>query len=1069
MPLKERKFSLVAVVAAFLVLEATAAEDAAVGIDIEQQPLPGALLEFSEQTGLQLAYVASLANGKISPGTQGRTAPEAALSDILDGTALEYQFVNEDTVAIGAGRTRRQGESKRKGNRSAPAPILLVQPEQRAGQSEADDGEDSPEEDQAGEQDNEGDPLELGVQTVTGSRLSRTSEQISNQVIVLSNEDLRNSGAPTLEQALRQLPQNINGTTEFGGAGLYATSFSERLLGTANINGSSTINLRGLGESATLVLIDGKRAGDSGLLGGFTDISEIPVSIVERVEIQLDGASAIYGSDAIGGVVNIILKKEYDLVRVTLRRTARTRGGLTEDNAAVTAGAAWGTGDVMFSGDVYKASDQDIGMTDLLGLGIQLYGYPGNVRGGPRGSPTYPREISPSLTRAARDAGVIGPDETVTRVLVPTGQDGVNLTAGDFLDSANTFRVDDGLGGGDISITPGSDRHTFRVAANQRLGDWLDMSAGISYAGRKTSSNGGPAGGNVTLNVAAENPYNPFGRDVNVDLSLLDFGTRRGTGNRESWTLDLDFSGTVGGKWDWDLRSRWASRKSAAKTTNYVNVAALNELVDETRTDPSSALNVFGNSFLTDASNASVLGGADFYHPFQRSDTSNELASSELVVRRDLLSLPAGEIRAVFGAEWRRSSVDVDYGNTYSRIIRISSPVGLAPVTSGFAEKGTRTLRAGFAEFFVPIVSKSNASPGVRDLNLTLSGRHESADGSSSSGTESNSRYQSNVWSVGLAYRPIEAVKLRVNRSTSYRAPDVAYALLSPVASPGFILDFRIGGFGFTSITNIAGGTPDLKPEESTSITAGMELSLLNGLTVSVDYHDTLFENRIAALNTLGGLFLLDAGFDTFHFQYTLDEDGRVTTFDSRPINIAYVDTRGLDYRLDYRFEISGNSFGLSANVAVTREHFEDINTYDAQPAEDLVGARIPEYRYRASLFWERPGWRLALSARTSSGVRYSYVDGIAPPPDPDIQRIHVKTDPATVVDFRGTLSISEIWSAAPAPMQDLQLAFGLNNIFKSFTKTELDPRPFDGHLGIPRNTNSARGQTYYLEISKEF
>ena len=1025
---------LMLAVLAFATAGAKAQSDEVLTLDIEPQAAGSALVKLAESSGAQIVLSGGGRSKVEVEGLQGEYRLEEALAALLTDTGLSYEFTSEN--------------------------VVVVQELEQAAEPEA-DNESSAEDD--------GEPMELPEQTVTGSRLSRTSEQISAQVIVLSNEDLRNSGAPTLEQALRQLPQNINGTTEFGGAGLYATSFSEHLLGTANINGSSTINLRGLGESATLVLINGKRAGDSGLLGGFTDISEIPVSIVERVEIQLDGASAIYGSDAIGGVVNIILKKEYDLVRVTLRRTARTHGGLTEDNAAVTAGAAWGTGDVMFSGDVYKASDQDIGMTDLLGLGIQLYGYPGNVRGGPRGSTTYPREISPSLTQAARDAGVIGPDERVTRVQIPTGQDGVNLTAGDFLDSANTFRIDDGLGGGDISITPGSDRHTFRVAANQRLGDWLDMSAGISYAGRKTSSNGGPAGGNVTLNVAAENPYNPFGRDVNVDLSLLDFGTRRGTGNRESWTLDLDLSGMVGGQWDWDLRSRWARRKSAAKTFNYVNVAALNELVDETRTDPSSALNVFGNSFLTDASNASVLGGADFYHPFQRSDTSNELASSELVVRRDLLSLPAGEIRAAFGAEWRRYSVDVDYGNTYSRIIRISSPVGLNPVTTGFSEKGTRTLRAGFAEFFVPIVSKNNAPPGVHDLNLTLSGRHESADGSSSSGTEANSRYQSNVWSVGLAYRPIEAVKLRVNRSTSSRAPDVAYALLSTVASPGFLLDFRTGGFGFTFLTNVAGGNPDLKPEESTSFTAGMELSLLNGLTVSVDYHDTRFENRIAALNVFGAFLLADAGYDIFHFQYTLDEDGRVTSFDSRPINIAYVDTRGLDYRLDYRFEISGNSFGLSANVAVTSEHFEDINTFDAEQAEDLVGVRIPESRYRASLFWERPGWRLALSARTQAGVRYSYVSGIAPPPDPDIQRIHVKTDPATVVDFRGTLSISEIWSAAPAPMQDLQLAFGLNNIFKSFTKTELDPRPYDGHLGIPRNTNSARGQTYYLEISKEF
>ena len=1071
MSLKERKFPLVAAVAAFLVLEAIAAEDAAVGIDIDQQPLPGALLEFSEKTSLQLAYVATLANGKISPGTQGRTAPEAALSDILDGTALEYQFVNEDTVAIGANRTNRQGESKRKGNRSAPEPILLAQPEQRAGQSGADDGGNSLEEDQAGEEDNQGAPLEVEVLTVIGSRLSRTSEQISAQVIVLSNEDLRNLGAPTLEQALRQLPQNINGTTEFGGAGLYSTpDFSGALLGTSNINGSSTINLRGLGESATLVLIDGKRAGDSGMLGGFTDISEIPVSIVERVEVQLDGASAIYGSDAIGGVVNIILKKDYDILRAMLRRTARTRGGLSEHNASVAAGTAWDSGNVSLSVDAYQASAQDVGRTDLNLLGVEQYAYPGNVRGR-RGTVGSPREISRGLTQAARDAGLIGPDERVRRAAIPVGQDGTGLTVDDFLATVNTFGTNEGVTES-ISVTPDSKRYTFRVAANQRIADWLQVAGGVTYSARKTSSNSRDALGEMEFEVAEENPYNPFGRDVEVDMTVLGFGTRVVSGSRDSLTLDLDFDGVLGDEWRWEIRSRFADRESEAETLNWIDKSRLNDLVDDTRSDPSNALNVFGNSFFTDGNNAEVLANGDFQVPVQRSETTNRLASSELIVKREMFSLPAGKARAALGVEWRKVSLDVDYGNTLVRVITAAAPTGAGATGEGFALKGTRTVRAGFAELFFPIFSKNNSLTGIRDLNIVLSGRHESAAGSSSAGIETNSRYQSNVGSAGLVYRPVRAVKLRVNKSTSYRAPDVAHALFPPVVSSSTILDFRTNGFRGTRIDRISGGNPALKPEESTSITGGIEIApvFLQGLTLSVDYHDTQFQNRIARLNILGSFIVADRTFDIFGYQYTLDEEGRITAWDSRASNIWRVDNQGLDYRLGYERSIGETTLLLSASLAITSSHLEDINTYDQEEAVEHVGLYVPKRKYRAAVSWVSGGWSLTLNARSKSGLAYERGQPLTLAAEGSVsQDIQVTTKPAVVVDFRGTFEINEAWSAAPGFMRNASLAFGLNNIFRSYDEVVLDPEPFAGLRGRPRGTNDVRGQLYYLEITREF
>lgn len=1067
--------TLVALVSGPISLAAQSESSAVKQFNIAAQPLDSALLEFSEQAELQLVVAAKSLQGIDTSGFKGEGTAEIVLTALLGETNLGFKTVGATITVVNGSAGDRQADEQSSRDPDEPS---ATESKDSAPRSQPADNRKLPGEEGAEEPD---DPLELAVQTVTGSRLTRNASEIPTQIIVLTSENLRNTGAPTLEQALRQLPQNINGTTEFGGSRLYSVSDkSGRLLGSSNINGASTINLRGLGESATLILVNGKRAGDSGMMGGFTDISEFPLSIVDRVEIQLDGASAVYGSDAIGGVVNVILKDDFDFRRVSLRRTGRAGGGHTEDNASVVLGTKWDTGKVMLNFDLYRSSHQNVSTTDLLGLGVHLYGYPGNVRGR-RGTPLKPREISKSLTGAAIAADAIGEDETVTRVLIPTDQDGTDLTLDDFLASANTYRTNEDTQR-DISVTPRSDRHYLRVAVDQKIFEGVDLSAAITYAKRKTGNRSGPALGNVKFDVAEENPYNPFGTDVSVDLDMADvFGTREVSGERESWSVDLDFSGEISDRWDWILRSRWANRESLAETRNFIDFGVLSDLTNSDRTDPTEALNVFGNTFLTDGNNADVLASADYQHPLQRSGTDNRLLSSEFVVRGSLFTLPGGPVRAVLGGEWREQSVDVEYGNTYARIITLGSPIGVDALTNGFSEKGTRHVRAAFAEAFVPIVSKANVLAGIHDLSFSLRGRSEDASGSSSAGADTNTRYDSNVWGAGLVYRPIRAIKFRANESTSFRAPDIPHALLSRVVSQGFLFDLRNGGFEIARPDNISGGNPNLLPEESESTTVGLEFDLsllklpyplkgLNGLSFSVDYHETLFTNRIASLNIFGALFLLDTTYEIFKFQYELDEEGRVKSFDSRPVNIAYVETRGMDYGMTYDFGFDDHEFRFFANVATTDEYLEDINTFDSEEAQDKVGVTIPDTQFLAGLAWGYEGIDLTLNARTSSGVRYTYVD--APglePPDNEIVQINVKTKPPTVVDFRGTVDVGETWCSGACFGEGLRVSFGLNNIFGSRMKTELDPEPDAGHLGIPRNTISTGGRRYYVEVSKEF
>lgn len=1048
---------LLLAVLAFARVNAQSQSDAVMTLDIEPQKASSALLKLARSSNTQI-----LLNGDASQveveGLKGEYRLEEALAALLTGTGLEYEFATEDLV-------------------------LIHEVEQAA----------EPEDDDEAQANDDDEPIELPEQVVTGSRLARNAWQIPAQVITLSREELENSGASTLERALRQLPQNINGTTEFLGARLYEDpDATGRLLGTSNINGSSTINLRGLGESATLVLINGKRAGDSGLLGGFTDISDVPVSMIERVEIQMDGASAVYGSDAIGGVVNVILRKDYDTVQVRLRRDGTTGGGNTQDNVAVNAGASWGSGNVMFNLDAYQASSGDGGQDDLNFDAVSQHGYPGNVRGSGRGYPGRPTsEIAPGLTKAAIDSGLLAMGETVTIVPIPSGQDGTSLTINDFLGSINTFRTNEAINLlQEVASYPNSDRYQFRVAVHQEVNDWLEVAAGLAYRTRRTGNPSGTALDDVTFDVAAENPYNPFGRDVEVDIDLggvLDLGTRRYNGSRESVSLDLDLSGAVGARLDWEIRSRLVDRESTAQSFNLVSFTAFNRLVDNTRVHPSDALNVFGNSFTTDGNNANVLADADFHLPVKRSDSTNKLASSELVIRTELFSLPAGKVRGVIGGEWRKASVKTEYGNTFSKVITATAPLPSGAITEGFAQRGTRTLRAGFAEVFIPVVGADNALPFccIHDFNISFGARHESSDGYSYEETGTETHYQSEVWSAGLVMRPIEAVKLWARKSTGFRAPDLAHSLFAPVVNDAYtIFDYRrridpdTGALTFLffppfySITQISGGNPILLPEESTNLAFGIEITppFLSGLSFSVSHHDTEYVNRITQLNVIG-FIVVNRILELYPTQYTLDEDGRILSYDARTANVGRVDTRGFDYGLDYEFEIGGNTFELYLNWVVTNEMLYDNNVGDSEEPLEHVDLIVEERRYRGGISWRRGGWYLRLNARTASNLGYEAFRTLGlNPDDPVLEPVQVTVRKHTPVNFRATFDIGEIWSAAPNAMQNLRLALGVNNIFRTRDREMTDPAPrFANARNIPTGLNEARGRAYYLEITKEF
>ena len=192
--------------------------------------------------------------------------------------------------------------------------------------------------------------VELRPVVVTGSRLNRPGTELSGNLIVLDADAIRATGEVTVAGVLRQLPQNINGTSEVLGS---------TLNGARNFSGAATVNLRGIGSDSTLILVDGRRIGYSGILGGVTDVSTISLNMVERIEILLDGSSAVYGSEAVGGVVNIITKKDYQGVDVNINYARPHKSGYSETTVGVSGGFPWQGGRATLGYEFFNDSGLD--------------------------------------------------------------------------------------------------------------------------------------------------------------------------------------------------------------------------------------------------------------------------------------------------------------------------------------------------------------------------------------------------------------------------------------------------------------------------------------------------------------------------------------------------------------------------------------------------------------------------------------------------------------------------------------------------------------------------------------
>lgn len=340
-------------------LARSAVAAATLHFDLPAQPLADALREAGTLANANVMFDDGLVEGKRARPVQMDATLDEALTRMLVDTGLTHRFLNEQTVVLERERETQRGAATVRST-ALRAPVVegsmsdtvrVAQATSPGGQTSATAGSGAEREEQGSEQ--------LQEIVVTGTHIrGNTTPTLPQRILDRAYIDA--SGVSTTAALIETLPQNFSLNTQ---AGLFVPGT------TSSAEQGASINLRGIGEGTTLVLLDGHRIAP-GFIGSAVDITGLPLSAIERVEVVTDGASALYGSDAVGGVVNFVLRKDFEGAQTDLR-FGSARGGVDEYRIGQLAGHSWGSGNALVNVDYYKrdlllASDRSFVPADSL-------------------------------------------------------------------------------------------------------------------------------------------------------------------------------------------------------------------------------------------------------------------------------------------------------------------------------------------------------------------------------------------------------------------------------------------------------------------------------------------------------------------------------------------------------------------------------------------------------------------------------------------------------------------------------------------------------------------------------
>lgn len=918
--------------------------------------------------------------------------------------------------------------------------------------------------------------------TVTGSRVKRVDAETSQPVFTMSREDIKAQGLTSIGDVIQNITANgstLNSTYNNGG------------------NGETRVSLRNLGSARTLVLVNGRRwVGGTGL-GGAVDLNTIPTAAVERIEVLKDGASAIYGSDAIAGVVNVILRSDFVGAEFNTYQGEFDEGDGQRESYDMTIGASGDRFTALMGAQYVKeqpvgAGDREISAEPIIGTGTTF------------GSSTTPFgrfQICNTATPvtdplSCAPANRVLPNGSAGQFTYNPGASGTNWRPFVIPDDIYNFAPDNYL------LTP-QERTSIFGQASVELTDDITFTMMASYNERKSEQllaampivlGTGPGAGSQarTVLIHQNNLYNPFGAPVvRIQRRAVETGGR-------SFKQDVDtfaFNGTLEGSFSlgdryfsWDAGYTYGKNDQNDVTKGLFNLLALRQSLG-----PSMLVNGVPTCVSTPGNASTAIAGCVPLNLLGApgSITDDMLAFSSFIAHDqygyemlhyfanlygDMFELPGGMASFAFGLEHRKE----EGFDTPDALIASGNTTGSARAPTG----GGYSLDEAYVEFALPVLTDVTMA---KSLDFSLATRYSDY---SNFGDTTNS-------SFGMKWKPIDELLVRASYGEGFRAPSVLELFqgvsdnFPQVSDPcntvrfgGLSADAQArcraqgvpaGGYeqGNPQIRTLVGGEPSLSAETSVSKNVGIVFSpnFLEGFDVSVDWWQIRLQD---SLGSAGAQPILDQcvlnNNQAYCARFSRLPGGEIDELLDTTDNFGPSEIEGIDVTFNYALpDTDYGTFSFSLDNSYVLEYRRDDNL-DGDLDDSLVGEyedRSNNWRLRSNLAtrWEMGNWGATWNTRYYSRqeedcqfmVDYGFGDLCSDP-----NRTLPDGTPAAQNVLGGTTyhDLAGYWNAP----WDARITVGVNNIgdkdppvsFLTFANS------FDPQYEVP-------GRFYYMQYSQRF
>lgn len=830
--------------------------------------------------------------------------------------------------------------------------------------------------------------------TVTGTRIRRDGYDAPTPVSVLGTEALEKMAVGNIATAVNRMPVFTGSVTNHNSGSTYSN----------DTGGANHLNLRGLGPTRTLVLLNGRRVVGSTIAGfsnngGAVDINAFPNGLIERVEVVTGGASAVYGSDALAGVVNFILDTDYTGFKATLQGGITSHGDNGRQRASFTAGIPFadGRGHFLFSGEhAYEDS--------VVGKPRDWADHPYSILANPNytstnGQPEHLAVFDTGLSVATR-GGLIVSCSTAPGTPCP-------LRGTQFLEGGTPAQFDFGpiisgvmMQGGDwqqstlvqdVGLAVELKRDNLFTRASYDISDSATVFASLHRSITQVFNEQGPPDfhlGNIT--ILSGNPFIPD--PVQAEMTALGIPSfTMGTVNGDVQNIQLDSDrrftryvvgiegelDAVGTDWLWDASyvrgtneviARTLSNRITANYTRAVDavvddgrvVCGVNADADPTNDDPACApLNPMGFGVISQAA-------VDYAYGRGHMETLLEQDVVAVSATGEPFSSWAGPVSLAFGAAHRREAVS----GWASALDEADSFLA----GNYHASQGKYDVTEGYVETVVPLASDQPFAESL-DINGAVRWTDYSTSG------------EVVTWKVGASWRPIEDVRFRLTRSRDIRAPNLGDLFLAGSTGRGTVTD-PFNNNVETSIITTTTGNPNLEPEEADTTGIGVVLtpSFLPGFGASVDYYDIQIEGAISRIGSQDYVDRCFAGVTALCSFIGRDANGFINAVSVSPANILSQSTSGIDLDLKYTFPLSNISSNWDGDLSFRARatHVLSIESVDAGIAVEGAGTvggvglgtdlRAPDLRYLTSATYNNDPVAITLTMRGRSSAVYSHL-----------------------------------------------------------------------------------------------